>query len=164
MKSYQKLFGPSFLVAVVTRRMSTLRHETGSPYNSYRHCPVYTEIVVYVENPAPNTSMHPYCFIYTAPPTGHRKSASYDKRYPISMKFTRCGLTSPGARTSTRPPRLPCRTRRHARTKCQGREGPFITACRFNYFYSHSFYRLFIHQFIACHAWKETSLDKSQFS
>ena len=90
--SYQNLFYDLFLLGVAVRTISMLRHEAGSLYNSYRHCPIYTKFIMHVEGPTLNTSMHQYCVKYTAPPTGHRKSASYDKHYPIYMKFRGCVL------------------------------------------------------------------------
>ena len=44
---------------------------------------MYTKFITQVYDVALNTSMHQYCVIFIAPPTGHRNS----DKHPISMSF-----------------------------------------------------------------------------
>ena len=72
MKSYQKPSPLLHHVGMVVRTISMLLHKAGSPYNPNIHFPIYTTLVTHVEGVALNTSVHQYCVISIAPPTGHR--------------------------------------------------------------------------------------------
>ena len=64
MKSYQKLSPTSYLVGMVLGSILMLCHRVliTSP-----------KLLTHVEGVALNTSVHQYCVISIAPPTGHRK-------------------------------------------------------------------------------------------
>ena len=57
------------------------RHKASSPYNFNIEFPMYTKFITHVNNVTLNTSMHQYCVISIAPPTGHRNS----DKHPIYM-------------------------------------------------------------------------------
>ena len=59
-------------MGVVVRSNSMLCHEAGSPYNLNIQIPIYTKLLTHVEGVA--LSVHQYCVISIAPPTGHRES------------------------------------------------------------------------------------------
>ena len=71
MKSYQKLSPTSNMVGVMVQSIFMLSHKASSPFNFNIQFPMYTKFITHVYDVALNTSMHQYCVIYIAPPTGH---------------------------------------------------------------------------------------------
>ena len=82
MKSYQKVSPTSNMVSVMMRSIFMLRHKASRPYNFNIQFPMYTKFITHVNDVALNTSMHQYCVISIAPPTGHRNS---DKHRPVQL-------------------------------------------------------------------------------
>ena len=56
-------------------------HKVSTPYNFNIQFPMYSKFITHVYDVTMNTSMHQYCVIFIAPPTGHRNS----DKYPIYM-------------------------------------------------------------------------------
>ena len=56
-------------------------HKVSTPYNFNIQFPMYSKFITHVYDVTLNTSMHQYCVIFIAPPTGHRNS----DKYPIYM-------------------------------------------------------------------------------
>ena len=83
LRSYQKLLPMSNMVGVMVQSIFMLRHKASSPYNFTIQFPMYTKFITHVYDVALNTSMHQYCVISIAPPTGHRNS----DKHPIYMTF-----------------------------------------------------------------------------
>ena len=82
MKIYENLSSTLNMVRVMVWFIFMLRHKASTPYNFNIEFPMYAKFITYVYNVALNTSMHQYCVISIAPPTGHRNS---DKHHPIYM-------------------------------------------------------------------------------
>ena len=59
-------------------------HKAWSPNSFNIQFPMNNKFITHVYDVALNTSMHQYCVILIAPPTGHRNS---DKHHPIYMTF-----------------------------------------------------------------------------
>ena len=74
MKSYQKLSPTSKMVGVMVRSIFMLCHKASRPCTVNIQFPMCTKFIAHVNHVALNTSMHQYCVISIAPPTGHRKS------------------------------------------------------------------------------------------
>ena len=82
MKSSEKLLPTSNMVGVMGCSIFMLCHK--SPYNFNIQFSMYNKFMTHVYDVALNTSMHQYCIISKAPPTGHRNS----HKHHIYMIFT----------------------------------------------------------------------------
>ena len=71
MKSYEKHSPASKMVGVMVWSIFMLRHKASSPYKFDVQFPMYTKFITHVYDVTLNTSIHQYCVIYIAPPTGH---------------------------------------------------------------------------------------------
>ena len=79
-----KAFAYHTLLGVVVQSILNLAHEAGSPDNFNIQFPIYIELLRHLEGVPLNMSMHQYCVISIASPTGHRKHASHQSQ---STKF-----------------------------------------------------------------------------